>query len=48
MSGEDGKKQYDKLLASWRRLTKDPPPSVDSKVGANFNKLKTDFASGGF
>lgn len=48
MSGEDGKKQFDKMLKAWRQITQDAPAAVDtSLVAQSFDRLKNDFASGG-
>ena len=48
MGGEDGKKQFDKMLKTWRQITKDAPAAVDtSLVASSFERLKKDFASGG-
>ena len=46
--GEDGKKQFDKLQAAWRKITRDPAPSGDERAEASKSKFMSDFASGGF
>ncbi len=49
MSGKDGQKQFEKLLKSWREITNDAAPKVGAEeVASSFNRLKADFASGGF
>lgn len=49
MGGADGKKEFDKMLKTWRGITHDAPPAPSTdKVASSFARLKNDFAGGGF